>query len=134
MIRRVVFDTNTRISALVFKGTPLEATDRACPPDFQQVISQTLLDELTGVLARKFQYTKVAIDAVVEAILKDSIMVSTRENITVSRDPDDNRVLECAVAGYADLIVSGDKDLLVLGKHDGIPIITVRQFLDSQIS
>ena len=93
-----------------------------------------MLDELTGVLARKFQYTKVAIDAVVEAILKDSIMVSTRENITVSRDPDDNRVLECAVAGYADLIVSGDKDLLVLGKHDGIPIITVRQFLDSQIS
>jgi len=73
-------------------------------------------------------------DAVVETILKDSIMVSTRENITASRDPDDNRVLECAVAGHADLIVSGDKDLLVLGRYDSIPIITVRQFLNSQIS
>ena len=119
---------------MVFRGTPLEAIDRVCLPRFQQVVSQSLLDELTGVLVRKFQYTRVAVDAVVEAILKDALMVSTRENITASRDPDDNRVLECAVAGQANLIVSGDKDLLVLGTYDGIPIITIRQFLDSQLS
>jgi predicted nucleic acid-binding protein len=43
----------------------------------------------------------------------------------------DTNILECAVAGHAGLIVSGDKDLLVLGTYQGTPIITGRQFLDS---
>ena len=45
-------------------------------------------------------------------------------------DPDDDRVLECAVAGRADYIVSGDRHLLKLGSYDDIPILTVRQFLN----
>jgi predicted nucleic acid-binding protein len=49
----------------------------------------------------------------------------------VPGDPDDNRVLECALAGAADFIVSGDKHLLRLGSHAGIAIITVRQFLQT---
>lgn len=49
----------------------------------------------------------------------------------VKNDPDDNRVLECAVAGHADYIVSGDRHLLNLKVHAGIPIVTARQFLDA---
>lgn len=49
----------------------------------------------------------------------------------VKDDPDDNRVLECAVAGKADYIVSGDRHLLKLKAHAGIPIPTARQFLDA---
>jgi len=49
----------------------------------------------------------------------------------VKSDPDDNRVLECAVAGRADYIVSGDKHLRGLGSYDGIRILTVRQFMDT---
>jgi predicted nucleic acid-binding protein len=48
----------------------------------------------------------------------------------VSDDPDDNRVLECAVAGRADYIVSGDRHLLNLKQHAGIAILTAREFLD----
>jgi uncharacterized protein len=134
VIPRIVFDTNTRISSLIFKGTPLEATGKARPPAFQQVISRPLLDEFRGALARKFRYTNTSIDAVIETLLKDCLVVSTVQNITASRDPDDDRVLECAVAAEANLIVSGDKDLLVLGSFHGISILTVRQFLDSQFS
>lgn len=46
-------------------------------------------------------------------------------------DPDDNRVLECALAGHADIVVSGDHHLRNLGSYADIPIITVRQFLEA---
>jgi len=49
----------------------------------------------------------------------------------VPDDPDDNRVLECAVKGEAEFIVSGDKHLLRLGSYEGIVIVTVRQFLQT---
>jgi len=49
----------------------------------------------------------------------------------VADDPDDNRVLECAVAGRADCIVSGDRHLLRLGAFEGTPILTVRQFMEA---
>jgi uncharacterized protein len=49
----------------------------------------------------------------------------------VRDDPDDNRVLECAVTGRADYVVSGDRHLLRIGAYEGIPILTVRQFMDA---
>ena len=50
--------------------------------------------------------------------------------IAICRDPDDNRVLECALAGAADYILTGDEDLLTLHPWHGIQIVTVREFLD----
>ena len=59
-------------------------------------------------------------------------VVEPREPLSViSDDPDDNRVLECAVKGEADVIVSGDRHLLNLANYQGISIVTVRQFLES---
>jgi putative PIN family toxin of toxin-antitoxin system len=127
---RIVFDTNTRVSAIVFKGTPLEAIDHACPPDFQQAISAPLLDELEGVLKRKFQSKGVAIDLELAALRRDALIVHSSETITACRDKDDNRVLECAVAAQAQLIVSGDSDLLTLRSFHSIRILTARAFLD----
>jgi predicted nucleic acid-binding protein len=49
----------------------------------------------------------------------------------IQDDPDDNRVLECAVKGSADYIVTGDRHLLRLGSYEAIAIVTVRQFLDT---
>jgi predicted nucleic acid-binding protein len=49
----------------------------------------------------------------------------------VSDDPDDNRVLECAVEGKANIVVSGDRHLRKLRSYAGIPILTVRQFLET---
>jgi uncharacterized protein len=48
----------------------------------------------------------------------------------VTRDPSDDRVIACALAAEADYLVTGDHDMLVLGAHDGIRIVTPRQFLD----
>ena len=68
--------------------------------------------------------------AFVRQLGEDGTLVTAEETVTASRDPSDNRVLEAAVAGSSDYIVSGDNDLLILRQFGGIPIVTARQFLD----
>lgn len=130
MSLRVVFDTNTRVSAIVFKGTPLQAIEHASAPHFEQLISDILFTELKNVLENKFQSRGIAIDLELSEIRRQSILVHPLETISGCRDSDDNRVLECAIAGSADLIVSGDRDLLVLGDFRGIRILTARAFVN----
>ena len=71
--------------------------------------------------------------AAIRAKLEEVAAVVTPETVVhvIQDDPDDNRVLECAVAGRADIIVSGDRHLLKLGANAGIPIVTVREFLEA---
>jgi len=56
-------------------------------------------------------------------------LVEPTHRIDASRDPDDNRVLEAAIAGEADYIVTGDRDLLELGSYEGIRIVTPAEFV-----
>ncbi len=60
-----------------------------------------------------------------------STVVEPREAIEViAKDPDDNRILEAAVAGKAEMIISGDRHLLDIRSFRGVPVVTPRQFLD----
>jgi uncharacterized protein len=59
-----------------------------------------------------------------------SVVSTIKRLAVIVDDPDDDRVLECAIAGRADFIVSGDRHLLKLGSYDGVSILTVRNFLD----
>jgi putative PIN family toxin of toxin-antitoxin system len=131
---RVTVDTNVLISALVFQGLPGKFLALALAGAFQLITSPILLDELDEKLRFKFLWSPVKADqarSVLEALCD---VVSTTDSLAViQNDPDDDRVLECAVAGRADTIVSGDRHLLKLGSYDGIAILTVRQFMD-QIS
>lgn len=133
MSRRIVLDTNTRISAIIFGGKPRELADHACPPEYLQVVSQPLLDELREILERKFHWPEPAIAKEVGHIATVSLFVIPNAIDPVCRDPDDDRILECALAGHADFIGTGDRDLLTLGSFQGIPILTVRQFLDRNV-
>lgn len=128
---RVVADTNIYISALMFGGLPGMLLDLGLIQAITLVISAPLLDELQDKLCVKFgvlAQAAAAIRAKLESIgdLIDPAMVLD----VVTDDPDDNRVLECAVAGRADYIVSGDRHLLNLKQHAGISILTAREFLD----
>lgn len=131
MSLRVVFDTNVRISAIIFKGRPLDATRHAVPPAFQQIISPALLDELRAVLSERFRWRESSISTEIAGILQVALQAVPDRMIDVCRDPDDNRVLECAIAGNADCIITGDKDLLDLVSYKEIRIQTFRQFLDA---
>jgi putative PIN family toxin of toxin-antitoxin system len=129
---RVVADTNIFISALLFGGLPGKFLDLALRRRFTLVTSKALLDELDEKLRGKFAVSEndaLAIRAKLEgnANLVEPDFVLKE----VQADPDDNRVLECAVAGKADWIVSGDRHLLEIGRYAGIAIVTVRQFVET---
>jgi putative PIN family toxin of toxin-antitoxin system len=128
---RVVADTNIYISALMFGGLPGVLLDLGLMQAITLVISPPLLDELQDKLRVKFgvlAQDAAAIRAKLETIC--DLIHPTMVLDVVSDDPDDNRVLECAVAGRADYIVSGDRHLLNLKQHAGIAILTAREFLD----
>jgi uncharacterized protein len=127
---RVVADTNVFISALMFGGLPGLFLDVAFSGAFQLVTSEVLLDELDEKLRVKFGLSTEDADAVRRRLSDSAETASPQLTLDAVRDdPDDNRVLECAVAGKANYIVSGDRHLLRLTAYDGIPVLTVRQFL-----
>ena len=99
---------------------------------FQLVTSPVLLDELDEKLRGKFEVS--ARDAVpIRLRLEASALVVTPDFslAVIQDDPNDDRVLECAVAGKADYVVSGDRHLLKLGSYERITILTARQFMDA---
>ena len=129
---RVVADTNILISGLLFGGLPRALIDLATAERFTLITSEKLLDELCEKLDRKFHFDATDTRQFLEKIRRIAEIAKPDFCLeAVPGDPDDNRVLECAVEGKADFIVSGDKHLLRLGSHAGIAIITVRQFLQT---
>lgn len=128
---RVVVDTNVYISALMFGGLPGELLDLAFAGGFLLVSSPALLDELDEKLRFKFGLPTADADFIRSRLEEVAEIVSTTPSLSVIKDdPDDDRVLECAMAGRADMIVSGDRHLLKLGIFEGTPIITVRESMD----
>ncbi len=129
---RVVADTHICISALMFGGLPATIIDLGLARLVQLVVSPALLDELDEKLRLRFRVTVEDTTAIrrrlehpVDLVLPDIVLDAVPE------DPDDNRILECAVAGKADVIVSGDRHLLRPGEYNGISILTARQFLEA---
>ncbi|MGD0680704.1 MAG: putative toxin-antitoxin system toxin component, PIN family [Terracidiphilus sp.] len=129
---RVVADTNVFISALMFGGLPGRFLDLALHRRFTLITSKALLDELDEKLRGKFAVSERDAQAIREKLKGIAEVVDPDFELdAVPEDPDDNRVLECAVAGKAEFIVSGDRHLLRLGNYEGIAIVTVRQSIET---
>lgn len=126
----VVFDTNIFVSALMFPGGNAErAVLRILSGSDSLVISKDLLDELLMVLARKFSRDREELSRLALWLADVAQIVTTAQTLNVLADEPDNRVLECAVAGVADAIVTGDKALLALKSFQGIRIISLQAYL-----
>jgi len=133
---KAVLDTNVIISAaLVVAGGPSMILQAAKRREFDLVTSESLLDELERVLSRRriagrLGWSGEERSAFLGDVRNRAIVVAPGfavKRITV--DPPDNRVLEAAVEGRADYIVTGDTDLLDLGQHEGTKIVTPARFL-----
>ncbi len=123
-------DTNIYVSALNFGGVPLEFLNAARIAGFRLAISEALLAEIRNVLQKKFSWSEQAVNDAIAELLDFSQLVQPTEALeVVDADPDDNRVLECAIASNSQFIVSGDKHLLTLGECRGIRILKVAEFL-----
>ncbi|MGM0365182.1 MAG: putative toxin-antitoxin system toxin component, PIN family [Actinomycetota bacterium] len=120
---RIVFDSNVFISALLFKGIPAKVLDMAFKNKIILITSDEIIAETVRILREKFKWPEHNIDKFVRRLSDISVNVKSRINVNIvkERGPD-NRIIECAVSGKADLIVSGDKHLLKLKKYENIPI------------
>lgn len=126
---RCVLDTNILVSAFLWQGIPAKLIELAKENKIQLFTSHVLFDELAEVLHRKklaksVENTGFSADQLVSHYRRLAYRVTARQLAKrISRDPDDDHVLACALAAKADLIVSGDRDLLTLKSFREIPIV-----------
>lgn len=124
----VVLDTNVIIAALVAKGLCHEVVVRGLGSG-TVATSQALLVELEQTLRARFTLGPAAIAFLEQLHLRVRLVEPALLASPVSRDADDDVVLATAVAAGATVIVTGDQDLLVIGRYNGIDIVSPRDFL-----
>jgi putative PIN family toxin of toxin-antitoxin system len=128
---RVVFDTNVLVAAFVFPGGQGEAALRRIVEERDElVLSKPILDELLGVLARKFSRDAEELARIAVFLGELAATVRPARRLKVLKDDPDNRILECAVAGRAEVIVTGDRALLALGEFRGVRVFSLRDYLE----
>ena len=123
---RIVCDTNVLVSGALFAGNCRALIRLVSEGHVSGFTSNALLSELEGVLLRpKFGLAASQVEAMVDLVRQTFVLVSPAESVSVVRDdPDDDVVLEAALAAAADVVVSGDSHLLVLGEFRGIRILS----------
>jgi len=130
---RVILDTNVLVSALIFTGISSELVPLWQRSAITVLLSRGILEEYLRVLSYpKFHLSEAEIKALIEEELLPYVeVVNPRRRLrVVERDPSDDKFLECAVTGKAQVIISGDKDLLSLGRYRQIRIQSPAQFFD----
>jgi putative PIN family toxin of toxin-antitoxin system len=132
-MRIVVLDANVWVSGFAFGGTiPAQVVKLVKTRASRSVISEPLIDQVVRALAR-LGTSPGTVRAAEISMRQTSRLVNPAVRLTVVQEKEsDNRVLECAVAGAVDAIVTGDrKHLLPLRSYAGIPIVSPSAFLDA---
>ena len=128
---KAVFDSNIFISALAIPGGHAErAIDLVIDRRAELIISKAIIHEVLRVLTEKLSREPDQISRTAVFLAEIAELVVPRHKLAVLDDEPDNRVLECAKAGGADVIVTGDKAMLNLKKFEDTRILTLRQFLE----
>jgi putative PIN family toxin of toxin-antitoxin system len=129
-VRRVTLDTNIYISALEFGGEPLLVLDMAIAGEIEVAISGPIVAEIERVLETKFGWQPQDILDAKVLVLTTGKWVEPKQTLdVVKEDPDDNRIVECAVEAGSQSIITHDKDLLRMGSYEGIKMMKVAEFL-----
>jgi putative PIN family toxin of toxin-antitoxin system len=133
---RFIFDTNVIVSALLIKtSVARRALDKGREKG-NILLSLETIEELHDTLSRPaFDHYIDEEDRIKFAtlLIREALLVEITEHVVECRDPKDDKFLELAVNGKADVIVSGDEDLQVLNPFRKIPILSPREFLESDL-
>jgi putative PIN family toxin of toxin-antitoxin system len=128
---KVVLDTNVYVSAFKGgRGVPFELWLRAVRREYDTLVSPAIIRELADVLRTDLKWPEAEIIAQLKLMVRVTKIVEPKITLQVIKaDPDDDRIVECAVAGNAHLIVSGDHHLAKLKEFEGIGIVRPADFL-----
>ena len=132
---KIVLDTNVFISGVFFSGPPYQTLNAWRNQKFQIVISLEILDEYYRVGEElSDQFPEADLNPILELVTtKAELIEPALLYETVCDDPDDDKFFACAIAGGADLIVSGDKHLLKMSGYQGVEVVRPRQFVDEYL-
>jgi putative PIN family toxin of toxin-antitoxin system len=132
---RIVLDTNVFISGVFFSGPPYEILKAWIDKRIQILISSEILQEYKRVGEELLhRYPEIEITPILKSFSKNAKSISApRLPHPVCVDPDDDKFLECAVAGNTELIISGDRHLLDIIEFQGIKIVKPRKFVDDYL-
>ncbi len=125
-----MFDTNILFSGLGWKGAPYRCLELARDGTIDALTSREILDELAEKLQDKLSFPPDQVTDTIADLLSFLQLVSVTNHLqVVADDPDDDKVIECAVVGKADYIVTGDRHLLKLASYEGVAIVRAADFL-----
>jgi len=128
---RVVFDTNVYIAGLLWRGKPYYCLLLAREGKVKLIYCTEMAAELTTKLREKFKFSENQIQGVVYDLKRVAEKVEITNKLhAVKKDPDDDKIIECALIGKATTIVSDDHHLTDLEEYEGIKIFTSAQFWD----
>ena len=131
----VTFDTNILVSGFTSpEGRASQAMVNITLGHDDLFISQPIIEELLRVLEQKFNWSVAALASVDGWIARNCQIVSPAETLSVLADEPDNRILECAVAANADVIVTGDRQMLALQSFRDVRILPLADYLEASIS
>jgi uncharacterized protein len=126
-----VIDTNVYISAVLFGGNSETIIEAGRDGQIELLVSPHIITEITDILRKKFNWPHLQISEVMDDVRDTAVIVTPAESVRVIKeDKSDNRILECAVEGRADYIISGDvKHLQSLKAFRGIPILSPAEYV-----
>jgi putative PIN family toxin of toxin-antitoxin system len=131
----VVIDTSVWVSALQFAGRatpPILAVEKALRK-CTLATTAPINVEIRRILMEKFLWRPEDAKRIIGSYFEKALAISITGDLRECRDPNDDMVLECAVVAGAAMIISGDKDLLVLNPYEGIRILTAAEFLAAEV-
>lgn len=107
-----------------------KAVSRVIEGHDELVISPAIIKEVLSVLSSKFGRERESLSHVAVVLSELGELVEPKQTVRVLRDDPDNRILECASFGKADVIVTGDKEMLRLREYDRVKIVSLREYID----
>ncbi len=127
---RLTYDTNIYISGVFWRGNPRKLIEKAIGKEVELFVSKHILNELGTVLQRDFKASERSTEQIITNILKISRLIEVRTRVdAIKRDPEDNKILACAVESKSEYLVSGDVHLHELKEYKGIKIVTASEML-----
>ena len=130
----IVVDTNIIISGIFFGGNPKRIINAILDSKVNAYISKEILNEYFEIINEMMFSKGESIDLSFISLLIDRFnIIETTSKIDISRDPDDNKFIECAIDSNSIYIVSGDDDLLSIKNYHNIEIITAKEFCERHL-